>query len=253
MRLDWSTLALQTANVLVLVWLLQHFLFKPVMEIIARRRDQAEQVLADAAVKATQLLERETEIARQKQAMQADAEHIRAAAQVSAEATRASIIQEAQRKANEKLKQAAATIDIERAEMESQLKDAAAKLAVAIAERLLTGVPPAPATAAMITRFEQSLATLPADQVAELSQADAGLEVVTAVPVEGDERARLSNALGRLLVPLPPLSFSVDPAIIAGIEVRGPHTVIRSNWRADLERVARALSHKEEHVEPALA
>lgn len=252
MRLDLSTLALQTANVLVLVWLLQRFLFKPVMEIIARRRDEAEKILADAAAKSTQAAEREGELARQKQALQAKAEHIRAAAQASADAARVSIIQQAKNEADEKLKQAAAAIEAERAEMERQLEDAAASLAVSIAERLLTAVPPAPATAAVIAQFEQSLATLPSDRIAELSRADAGLEVVTAVPMETGERARLSSALARVLSPLPPLRFSVDPAVIAGIELRGPHAVIRNHWRADLDRAARALG-RDKHGEPALA
>lgn len=39
MRIDWSTLALQTINVVVLVWLLSRFLFRPVSDIIAKALD----------------------------------------------------------------------------------------------------------------------------------------------------------------------------------------------------------------------
>jgi F-type H+-transporting ATPase subunit b len=49
MRIDWWTLALQTANVLILIWLLSRFLFRPVAEIVARRQDEANKLLADAA------------------------------------------------------------------------------------------------------------------------------------------------------------------------------------------------------------
>ena len=45
MRIDWWTLALQAANFLVLVWLLQHFLYRPVQGIIAERQQRAESVL----------------------------------------------------------------------------------------------------------------------------------------------------------------------------------------------------------------
>ncbi|MEO0035300.1 MAG: synthase, partial [Pseudomonadota bacterium] len=38
MSLDWSSLALQTVNFLVLVWLLQRFLYRPVLAAIDRRR-----------------------------------------------------------------------------------------------------------------------------------------------------------------------------------------------------------------------
>ena len=48
MRIDWWTLALQAANFLVLVWLLQHFLYRPVQAIIMERQQQADGVLAAA-------------------------------------------------------------------------------------------------------------------------------------------------------------------------------------------------------------
>ncbi len=41
MRIDWSTLALQTINALVLIWLLARFLFRPVAGIIAERQKAA--------------------------------------------------------------------------------------------------------------------------------------------------------------------------------------------------------------------
>ena len=48
MHFDWSTLVLQTVNVLVLLWLLRRFLFRPVVAIIAARKDAADKLLADA-------------------------------------------------------------------------------------------------------------------------------------------------------------------------------------------------------------
>ena len=48
MRIDWWTLGLQTVNVLVLVWILSRFLFRPVASIIERRQAVAAKLLADA-------------------------------------------------------------------------------------------------------------------------------------------------------------------------------------------------------------
>ena len=41
MKIDWWTLGLQAVNVLILVWLLSRFLFKPVAAIIAERQQAA--------------------------------------------------------------------------------------------------------------------------------------------------------------------------------------------------------------------
>ena len=48
MRIDWWTLGLQTVNVLVLVWILSKFLFRPVVAIIDERRAAAAKILTDA-------------------------------------------------------------------------------------------------------------------------------------------------------------------------------------------------------------
>ena len=49
MHIDWWTLALQTVNVLVLIWLLARFFFRPVVDIVAKRQEEANKLLADAA------------------------------------------------------------------------------------------------------------------------------------------------------------------------------------------------------------
>ena len=49
MHIDWWTLALQTVNVLVLIWILGRFFFRPVVDIVAKRQAEANKLLADAA------------------------------------------------------------------------------------------------------------------------------------------------------------------------------------------------------------
>src|SRR3990172_6369392 len=50
MELDWTTFALEIINFLVLVWILQRFLYKPVTSAIAARKAAIEKSLADAQV-----------------------------------------------------------------------------------------------------------------------------------------------------------------------------------------------------------
>lgn len=48
MQLDWSTVALEIINFLVLVWLLKRLLYKPVLSAIARRKADIQRTLSDA-------------------------------------------------------------------------------------------------------------------------------------------------------------------------------------------------------------
>lgn len=49
MQLDWSTLALEVINFLILVWLLKRFLYQPILTVIEKRRQKIETELAQAA------------------------------------------------------------------------------------------------------------------------------------------------------------------------------------------------------------
>ena len=48
MHLDWWTIGLQTVNFAILVWLLQRFLYKPVLRMIDARKAEIDQQYDDA-------------------------------------------------------------------------------------------------------------------------------------------------------------------------------------------------------------
>ena len=45
MEIDWTTFVLEVVNFLALVWILKRFLYRPVLEVLARRRAGVEQTL----------------------------------------------------------------------------------------------------------------------------------------------------------------------------------------------------------------
>ena len=48
MHIDWWTLALQTVNVVVLVWILARFFFRPIADLVAKRKEATARLLTDA-------------------------------------------------------------------------------------------------------------------------------------------------------------------------------------------------------------
>ena len=49
MQLDWMTFVLEIVNFLILVWILRHFLYRPILATIERRRAAIEKAMNDAA------------------------------------------------------------------------------------------------------------------------------------------------------------------------------------------------------------
>ena len=74
MRIDWWTLALQAINVVILVWLLARFLFRPVMGAITARQTAMDQLLADAESAKAAALKLEADLKAQTDAFAADGE-----------------------------------------------------------------------------------------------------------------------------------------------------------------------------------
>src|SRR5574338_1303003 len=48
MELDWTTFILEIINFLILLWLLKRLLYKPVLNMIARRKAEIEKRVADS-------------------------------------------------------------------------------------------------------------------------------------------------------------------------------------------------------------
>jgi F-type H+-transporting ATPase subunit b len=241
MHLDWSTLALHAINALVLFWLLARFLFRPVSDIIAARQKAAQQWLDDTkAAKAAAEAERD-------QAAAAEAELARhriaalKAAEAEAEKAKRKMLAAAQADAD-KLR-VAAQADIKaarRAEMQAA-GDRAARLAVDIAAKLLDRLPREARVAAFIDGIATGVAELPAGARASIGANGASIRLTVARAVTPEEIELCRKALAGVLGHPVAIEVTVEPELIAGLELEGPHAAVRNSFRADLARLKAEL------------
>jgi F-type H+-transporting ATPase subunit b len=248
MHIDLWTLGLQAINVLVLVWFLARFLFRPIVAIVSQRRQAADALLADAtAMRATAQAEA-AEIAQQRQALADEANRLRADAHKDAEIDRAAQLAKAREEIAQVRQEGELALARERTQQQQQLEARACTLAVDIARRLMTRLPSAVITTALARRLAQEIAALPAVE-RRLFAADADhLQLVTSVALDAPGQQEILSVLAAALSVQPKLDIRVDPTLLGGIELTGPHTLIRSSWRADLERIADELA---EHADAA--
>jgi F-type H+-transporting ATPase subunit b len=248
MNFSWWTFALQAANFLILVWLLQRFLFKPIKAIVARRKEEISHVLTEASAQkeSAERLKQEIEAKRS----QIDAKRQRVIdeerAQLSAE--RQKIIEQA-RKETEKIRdQALKRLDEERAAAGNELFERTIALATNLAERLLRELAVPSMEQPFLGRVIDYLDKLSAEERAKLvphSSAEA-LLVTTAHPLDDQEQARWREQLAKRLGADSNVKFSADPALIAGTVIALPHAILRFNWRDSLAVALKDL-HGDEH------
>jgi len=249
MHIDWWTLTLQTVNVLVLIWILGRFFFRPVADIVAKRQEETSKLLADAAAarKETDDLRAEADKARGNVA--AEREHLIAEARKAAEAEKASLLA---RTADEIAKQrieAETAIARERAAAEQAIVAHASELSIEITQRLLKRLPVGVSFRAFLEGICCELRNLSPEARDSFAAADADhpIEVVTAAVLTDEEAAQVAKSLHEVFSAELPLTFRSDPALIAGVELHSRNTIVRNNWQADLARIREELKRDGHH------
>lgn len=244
MKFDWWTLALQTINFAILVWLLHRFLYKPVLRMIdARKTDIGKHYDAAKAAEAkakAELAAVEAERAR----IAAEREAVLTAAAASGEEAVKKRLAEAKSQAEALLDGARKKIATERGEAMAQMQHIALDLGSDYARRLLAAVPRRLRQEAWLEHIEQYLAGLPKDEHDGLVQqiADgARLTVVTAAPLSPELvetwQARLRQSLGTAIT----CAFDVDPALVAGADLHFPSAMLRFSWQSALAALRKEL------------
>lgn len=239
MEFDWTTFALEIANFLVLVWILQRFLYKPVTNAIAARKAAIEKTLADARmVEATaQSLKQQYENrmanwedekaqAQAQLVKELEAERVRLK-----DALQASLKQERER--DRALEQRRAM------EFQRRLEEGAVAEGGRFAARLLSRVACAELEEQIRGLLIEDLPHLGDGELQSLraacQDADAKMKITSRYPLGEEQRSSLVQALGRIAVKPVACEFVQDPELIAGLRISIGPWVLRCNLQDELK------------------
>ena len=241
MRIDWWTLGLQTVNLLVLLWLLGRYLFRPMAAMVAQRQADADKLLdaARAATARAEAREKAAEAARA--AADADRAAVTEAAHKDAEAQRAALIETARQEAQQKLDDARIEMARLQGESEARVGRRATALAGDIAARLLEGPAAQLPVTVFLDGFSKALADLPETARKDIGAGEDKPMLVSGRPLSEAElaacRAAIGGALGREVA----LDANADATLIAGLRFTSANIVVNANLRDDLDRVLAKL------------
>jgi F-type H+-transporting ATPase subunit b len=240
MNLDWPTIALQTINFAVLVWLLQHFLYKPVLRMIDARKAELQRQYDDANMAERKAKAGLAEVEAERANITVEREAaLRAAAAQAEEAAKARRAQ-AESEAAAILDGTRKLLAIERDKALSEARRSALDLGADIARRLLAEVPIESGAEAWLRRIERYLAALPKAEIDALIRQldDSGaLTVVTASPLAPETAEKWRAYLNRSLGDRTTIVFEVNPDLVAGAELHFPSAVLQFSWQSALAAV----------------
>jgi F-type H+-transporting ATPase subunit b len=241
MHIDWSTLALQTVNALVLVWLLARFLFRPVADIVAARQKAAQALLADAEASRSAAQAEQTAASDETARLAASREAVLEAAQAEAEAHKAALLASARAEAAQLRADADGEIERARVTQARSIENDAVKLAVEIAGRLLERLPHDTRVQGFISGTAEALAALPPETRAEFAARGEPLALAVPRALSAAEEQACEAAFGAALGGAVTLQVRADPSLIAGLEITSAHAAVRNHLRHDLDAIRATL------------
>jgi F-type H+-transporting ATPase subunit b len=243
MELDWTTFALEIVNFLVLVWLLQRFLYRPVARAIARRRAGIERSMSEAREARAQAeafqaqfrdrlagWEREKAQAGAQLHDELEAQRARRMAELSEALERERLRKEtvAQREAQERAR---------------ELEAAALRQGGAFAARLLAALTVPELEARIVELALSELERLPRERREALRAAAAAAPqaaVTSAYELSPDQRGRIAQALADVSGAQLACDYRRDESLLAGLRIELGPWVLGANLRDELSAFAQS-------------
>lgn len=238
MHLSLTTFVIEIVNFLVLVWILGRLFIAPVRRVIAERKDLVAQMLKDSEKVRAEADEIRARYENRLKDWTAEKEQDRANFQqeLDLEKTRQlKILEEDLAKEKEKFRSRAEQDALQAREA---LETQAIRQALAFSSRFLSGFASPNLQSRILALVikdlgssKTALAPLWKDSPGEGPKG----VVRSAFPLTAEERAALSGALAKSLGKEPTLEFTVDEALVAGLEIDLGSLGLKANIRDELQ------------------
>ncbi len=246
MGTDWFTFVAQIINFLVLVWLLKHFLYGPIINAMENREERIASRLQEAEEKMQEAEAREKEYREQVQEIQQRREEMLQNAEKQAEQRREELLEEIREEMDESEKRWHRAVQRNREIFLQQLRERVARVTIGVIRRILADLADDELERLIITRFAERLQDVDDEQwdsLVEQARSDGDELVVEAsIEVPANLKERLSEAIRKNTGEGISVSYRKTDDLIAGIQIRAAG--LKVAWSIDeyLEEVEKNLN-----------
>ena len=248
MELDWVTFTLEIVNFLILVWILQRFLYKPILQVVARRKAAIEQTLTDAKTRHADAEALEGRYRDRLAVWEEEKAHLREQAETEIDAERARRMTALQQTLAQEREKHQALEQRQLRDRQRQLEQAALVQGAQFAAGLLGRVAAPDLEERLVRMVAEELPKLPGDILEQVRQAQPEAEhhdikVASAFTLKPADRDLLEQQLRAFLGTPCTVAYNVDPQLLAGVRVSIGPWVLRANLQDELKFFAEA-SHR---------
>jgi len=244
--MSWSTFVLEIINFLVLVWILKRFLYKPVLDMIARRQAGIDKTLADAQALHEEAAQLQKQYEGRLAAWDQEREQAREALTREIEAERADKLKVLQTTLEEEREKTRVAEARRQADAVTRMEETALIQGARFVTRLLEETAGPETQARLVDYLVTELSQLPDERIEALrnSYGMTSVEVMvsSAFVLPDDQQQGLRQVLAKIVGTNMPVRFKQDSELIAGLRITIGAWVLGVNLRDELSGFV-ALTH----------
>ena len=242
MEFSWSTFLLEIINFLVLVWILKHFLYKPVLNIIARRREGIEEKLAEARRLHEESDALNKEYENRLEDWEQERRRARDALAREFDEERTQKMQALEEALSREREKARVTESRRRADAQRDIEHRALEQGAKFATRLLAQAAGPELEAKLVDELLDGMSNLSTDQVVSLrtqwGEPPDAILVTSAYALSQDRRTKIEDALKDVTGLAVPVRYELDSDLLAGLRISVGAWLLQANVKDELKGFA---------------
>lgn len=252
MLIDWFTVSAQIVNFLILVGLLQRFLYKPILGAVEEREKRIALQLADARAQKAGAVSEQDEWKRKNQELDRQREMLQKQIAAEAQSERQRLLDDARKEAGALQAKLHENLKNEQAHFARELCDRIRQEVFALTRKTLADLAGEDLEERMGNMFIQRLHNLKGlekEKLGEvLTKSSHPVRIRSAFALPPAQRSVLQRAIKEILVHDNPVEFEIVPELIGGIEVSANGQKIAWSIPDYLASLKRNVDHAVEEV-----
>jgi F-type H+-transporting ATPase subunit b len=224
MLFDWFTALAQLVNFVILIWLLERFLYRPILDAIDAREARVAKELADAAAKQVEALAERNEFQRKNEQFDQQRAALMNQATNDASTERQRLFEEARKAAEAVGARRMEALRTDGQRLNRTITRRAQQEVFAIAEKVLKDLASSNLQERAVAVFLNRIRGLDGQSKELLSQAIQSstepLLIRSAFELSSESQAQLESAIREIFQSQAPIRFETAPELISGLELR---------------------------------
>ena len=247
MELNWTTFILELLNFVALIWILNRFLYRPVMNVIAQRKAAIQKTLAEAETTRNDAQALQSQYENRLTEWEQEREKARTQLRDEINAERSRLFDNLRAELDQERKKAVVVEQRRLRDFAQQAEATAIAQGGAFASRLLSRLGGAELERKIIEIVREDLPNLPPDQLQAIRATSATIgipmKITSAYPLDTARREVLSHACRMLAGRDVACEFLEDKALIAGVRISFGSWVLRANVQDEMSFFSASSRH----------